>query len=121
VLAQVAFQGVGAFERVGTGDLHLPAVCALRAQDFDTPVAGPVYQDVLDHRDQVALQGGIACVVSFNRNRHRESLRHCLLQELKLPQQNLNTLKRDFAVVAAKIVLNRPTPKVISGGKRDLQ
>jgi|SRR5215469_4308854 len=76
MLSEFALEGVGALEGIGSGNLHFPAVTALRGEDDDSPVAVPIGKDVLDPRDHVALRFGVAGIVQFDRYGHSQSLRH---------------------------------------------
>ena len=66
VLAQGAFQRVGALEGIGAGNFHLPAIASFRTQDHDPPVTRTVRHDVLDPCDQVTLQRRVAGILGFD-------------------------------------------------------
>jgi len=76
MLSERALKRIGALERVGPANFHLPAVVGLRAKDHNPPVPGAIREDVLDHRYYISPRLGIGGVVHFHRHRHRQSLRN---------------------------------------------
>jgi hypothetical protein len=71
VLSDAAFQGVRPFEPIRPGNVHLPPIVRLRANDRNPPVAEPVGKHVLDCCADFGLSAGISDVVHLDGNLHK--------------------------------------------------
>ena len=79
MLAGGAFQRIRALERARARNPHLPSVIRLRSDDRYPPIPRPIRQRVLN--DGLNLRSHhrhAPRVMHLHRNRHTESLRHCL-------------------------------------------